>query len=100
MRFTTTASSGVNFTNILHKAFTCEDPKSTKNTVKPSVFFALLGSDGVKALRKMLVKSTLAQLFCSREVKVIKSILLKVNFHANNGDSTLLEIYMNEKKIF
>ncbi len=34
----------VDFTNILHEAFTCEDPKSAKNTVKPSVFFALFGS--------------------------------------------------------
>ena len=30
--------SGVNFTNILHTAFTCADPKSTKKTVKLSSF--------------------------------------------------------------
>jgi len=34
------------------------DPKSTKNTVKPSIFFALLGPSSMKAARKMLVKST------------------------------------------
>ncbi len=32
-------SSGVNFTNILHAAFTIVDPKSIKNTVKSSVSF-------------------------------------------------------------
>ncbi len=34
------------------------DPKSIKNTVKPSVFFALLGSARIKATHKMLVKLT------------------------------------------
>jgi len=47
---------GVNFTNILQTAFTHADPKSAKNTVKLSVFFALLGSEHVKAARKMSVK--------------------------------------------
>jgi len=51
-------ASGVNFTNTLGAAFTSADPKSTKNTVKLSVFFVLLGSVSVKARRKMLVKST------------------------------------------
>jgi glucose-6-phosphate 1-dehydrogenase len=45
--------SGLNFTNMLLPAFTCADPKSAKNLVKLSVFFALLGS-----VREMLVKST------------------------------------------
>ncbi len=49
---------GVNFTNILHANFMWSDPKSAENTVKPSVFFALLGSAPEKALCKMLVKST------------------------------------------
>jgi len=39
------------------------DPKSPKNTVKPSVFFALLGSAHVKAEHKMLVKSTIGHSF-------------------------------------
>jgi len=33
-------------------------PKAKKNTVKPSVFFVLLGSARVKASSKMLVKLT------------------------------------------
>jgi len=48
---------GVDFTNILRKAYTHADPKSTKNTLKQSVLFALLGSARVKAWHKMLVKS-------------------------------------------
>ncbi len=49
--------TGGNFTNILRKAFTCTDPKSTKikNIVKLSVFFAFLGSSRVKALCKTLI---------------------------------------------
>jgi len=43
---------GVNFTNLLHAAFMLIDPKSAKNTVKPSVIFALLGSARIKAERK------------------------------------------------
>ncbi len=34
--------TGVHFAHILRSAFTSEDPKSTKNTVKPSVFFYAL----------------------------------------------------------
>jgi len=34
------------------------DPKSTKNTIMRSVFFALLGSAPVKAAHNMLVKLT------------------------------------------
>jgi len=34
-----------------------------KNTVKPSVFFALLGSFGIKTAHKMLVKLTPAGMF-------------------------------------
>jgi len=50
---------GVNFTNILCKAFKYPNPKSSeKNTVKPAVFFVLLGSSRVKAAHKMLVKLT------------------------------------------
>jgi len=49
---------GVNFINILFEVFTSAVPKSAKNTVKPSVFFALLGSVLVKAFQKMLGKST------------------------------------------
>jgi len=51
------STPGVNFTNILRAAFTTADPKSAKNTLKTSVFFALLGSESVKAFHKMFVKS-------------------------------------------
>ncbi len=49
-------NSGLNFTNILKTAFMGLDPKRSKNTVKPSVFFVLLGSGQVKTWGKMLVK--------------------------------------------
>ncbi len=42
----------------LHSAFTHADPKSAKNTVKLSIFFALLGSVGAIAASKMLMKLT------------------------------------------
>jgi len=44
--------------NILCKASTCADPKSTKKTDNLTAFFELLGSVHIKALRKMLVKLT------------------------------------------
>jgi len=52
------APSGVNFINILLEALMRADPKRAKNTVKPSIFSALLGSAHVKALSKMLLKLT------------------------------------------
>jgi len=50
--------SGVNFINIQRAAFSYEDPESTKNTVKPSVFFPLLGSASVKDASSTLMKLT------------------------------------------
>jgi len=47
---------GDNFTNILPAAFMCADPKRAKSTDSFNVFFVLLGSVHVKAVRKMLVK--------------------------------------------
>jgi hypothetical protein len=47
---------GVNYTKILQVAFMHSDPQKAKNTVKPSVFIALLGSTHIKAAHKMLVK--------------------------------------------
>jgi len=55
--------SVVNFINILRAAFWRTDPKSAKNTVKQSVFFALLGSTHAKAAHKMLMKLTLVANF-------------------------------------
>jgi len=51
-------TKGQNFTNILQKTFTPKDPKSAKEIVSFTVFFALLGSARVKASHKMLVKLT------------------------------------------
>ena len=49
---------GVNFINMfMLSCYACRSKKH-KNTVKLSVFIALLGSKGVKALHKMLVKLT------------------------------------------
>jgi len=49
----------VNFINILGAAFICTDPNSAKNTVKLSLYFALLGSLLVIAALKTLMKLTL-----------------------------------------
>jgi len=45
-------------TNILLRAFTSVDLESAENTVTLSALFVLLGSGSIKALHKMLVKST------------------------------------------
>jgi hypothetical protein len=50
--------AGVNFTNILHKAFKQQRSQKHKNTVKPSVFYVLLGSARLKAACRTLIKST------------------------------------------
>jgi hypothetical protein len=39
----------VNFINVLRAVFTLTDSKSAKKTVKLSIFFAILGSERVKA---------------------------------------------------
>jgi len=49
---------GVNFTNILHDAFTCADLKSAKKADDLTAFFALFGSAHLKAGCKMLVTLT------------------------------------------
>jgi hypothetical protein len=54
----TVSTSGVNFINVLRAAFICADPKRTKNTVKLSVFFVLLGSSCEKAAHRLLMKLT------------------------------------------
>ncbi len=50
--------SGVNFINVLCTAFTLVDPKSVKKIDNLTVFFTLLGSARVKAVRRTLVKLT------------------------------------------
>jgi len=47
-----TAKAGVNFINILHKAFNQVDPKSVKIQSICQHLLALLGSAGIKAARK------------------------------------------------
>ena len=54
---------GVNFTNVLGAAFMHTDPKSAIKLLNLTVFLALLGSSGVKAARRMLVKLTPCLLF-------------------------------------
>jgi len=49
---------GVNFTNSLHASITHKDQIISKNTIKPSVFFALLGPEHIKASNKMLMNLT------------------------------------------
>jgi len=49
---------GLNFINILPKAFTREDPKCIKMTVRLSICFIFLGSMSVKASHKTLMKLT------------------------------------------
>jgi hypothetical protein len=46
----------VNFTHVLEQLLQAKILKVQKNTGKLSVFFALLGSAGVKAALKMLMK--------------------------------------------
>jgi len=50
------APPGVNFTNVLRKAFTLVDPDSIKNTVKSLESFTFSGSACVKAVRRTLKK--------------------------------------------
>ncbi len=48
---------GVNFTNILHTAFTLVDPKSIKKIqLSHQYLFTLLGFESVKAACRMLMK--------------------------------------------
>jgi len=49
---------GVNFINVLQAAFTQTDPKSAKELLDLTVFFALLGFLCVKAARRTLMKLT------------------------------------------
>jgi len=46
----------LNFTNVLRAAFTLVDPKSIKKIDNLTVFFMLLGSAHVKAVRRTLMK--------------------------------------------
>jgi hypothetical protein len=45
-------SPGVDFANVLQAAFRRNDPKSKKGHLQFDCLFALLGSTGIKAVRK------------------------------------------------
>ena len=83
------SSLGVNFTNVLRAAFTHANPKSAKKLLNLTVFFALLGSEQIKAAHRMLVKLTLVHLckkvaaFHSRVV----SVKAGIDTFAQPGDS-------------
>ncbi len=51
-------SSGVNFINVLLTAFALIDPESVKKIDNLTVFNTLLGSAGVKGVRRTLMKSS------------------------------------------
>ena len=64
------STPGVDFTNILHAAFTCTDPKSAKKDSQAKQLFALSGSVRVKAGRKHIEEIDPWCAFCqSVEVK-------------------------------
>ena len=56
-------TSGVNFTNVLCAAFMLVDPKTVKKIENLTVFFTLLGSEGVKAVRRILMKLSPGRIF-------------------------------------
>ncbi len=62
-------TTGVSFIIILQAAFTPTDPESAKKTDILTVFFALSGSDWVKAARKMLMKLSTGWEFQLRHVQ-------------------------------
>jgi hypothetical protein len=48
----------VNFINVLHTAFALVDPESVRTQSSHQYLLTLLGSTSVKAVRRMLMKST------------------------------------------
>jgi len=61
------------------KAFTCTDPKSSKNTVKMSIFFTLFGSALVKAVH--IHVDEFDPIDCSH-TKILKQLHLRWQFQA------------------
>jgi hypothetical protein len=55
---TTLWLSSVNFINVLRTAFALIDPESVEKIDNLTVFFTLLGSAGVKGVRRTLMKSS------------------------------------------
>jgi len=78
------------------------DPKITKNTDGLTVFFALLGSEGVKAARKMLLKSTpgvnfinvLSTTFTLGDPKSVKKIQLSHKYlFTHSGSASVKAVH-------
>jgi len=66
------SSSGVNFINVLHAAFTSADPKSVRTQSSRQYHFTLLGSARVKAPQKTLMKLTPEGAFTSSQIEKAK----------------------------
>ncbi len=88
---------GVNFFNILHTAFALVDPKSVKKIDNLTVFFTLLGSASVKAVRRTLMKlSPGVQLFIWSVSFQTSSSRQRYASHVPN----VSDVWVNERKGF
>jgi len=76
---------GLNFIKVLHTTFAHADPKSVKKTVKLLIFFTLLESTSVKAVRRMLMKLSPVRHKIRRRdqlwQKISKSISTKLGYY-------------------
>ncbi len=79
---------GLNFINVLRAAFMLADLKRAKETVKLSAFFlAVLGSAGVKAAYRTLMKSKPGGNFtnpCAQSANVLAHRVWHNQFHYQN----------------
>jgi hypothetical protein len=80
---------GVNFTAFMH-----ENTKRVKNTVKLSIFFTLLGSTRVKALRRTLMKLTPGSNFDYSKTRNTGKAQFTNNIFAHNIE---IKRYCNKK---
>ena len=70
--FPTCQRQGVNSINILHSAFTLIDPESVKILLSHQHLFMLLASEGIKAVRRMLMKSNQGVNSINLQCKAVK----------------------------
>ena len=63
------STQGVNFINMFTPSFYACRSQKCKKLLDLTVFFALLGSERVKAARKTLVKLTPALIYCVKDQK-------------------------------
>ncbi len=80
------SSSGVNSTNILHTDFMRTNPRSAKKTYNFTVFFALLGSECIKAARKTLVKLATGVNF-TNNMCILRAAFVQVYMHDSSVDT-------------